>query len=153
MKAQLQHVGIYCKNLDESLDFYVNKLGFKILFLTDAMEGDKPIKMAWIRGFGCAIELIEQEDKTTILSAQNCQNHTAFRVDDMDAFVNLLKSNDIPIEAGPFDPPLIFDRPLDTEDADLFAIHSKAGVKLRIMFFRGPGGERFEVLQDNIGGL
>ena len=25
-----------------------------------------------------------------------------------------------------------------------------AGTQLRIMFFRGPGGERFEVLQDNI---
>jgi len=27
------------------------------------------------------------------------------------------------------------------------------GAQLRIMFFRGPGGERFEVVQDNIGAL
>lgn len=55
----------------------------------------------------------------------------------------------IAIEAGPFDPPLEFDRPLGADD-DLFTVFGDAGTQLRIMFFRGPGGERFEVLQDNI---
>jgi hypothetical protein len=71
----------------------------------------------------------------------------------MDAFVAHLGEKGIAIEAGPFDPPLEFDRPLSEEDDDVFVKYGDAGTQLRIMFFRGPGGERFEVLQDNIAAL
>ena len=37
--------------------------------------------------------------------------------------------------------------------SDVFATYGTAGTQLRIMFFRGPGGERFEVVQDNIKAL
>lgn len=67
-----------------------------------------------------------------------------------DEFVAFLGEKGIAIEAGPFDPPLKFDRPLGSGDDDLFTVFGDAGTQLRIMFFRGPGGERFEVLQDNI---
>ena len=46
-----------------------------------------------------------------------------------------------------------FDRPLADEDSDVFTVSGAAGTQLRIMFFRGPGGERFEVVQDNIKAL
>lgn len=151
MKNNFQHTGIYCQNIDESIDFYTNKLGFKLLFRSDAMEGDKPLKMAWIKGFdNVVIELLELEDKSTIEAARNCLNHTAIRTDDMDAFVKLLNDEGIEIEAGPFDPPLEFSQPLDDEDSEVFHTYGDKGTQLRIMFFRGPGGERFEVLQDNI---
>jgi hypothetical protein len=56
---------------------------------------------------------------------------------------NFLQENGIEIEAGPFDPPLEFDRPLGPEDDDIFTTYGDGGAQLRIMFFRGPGGERF----------
>ena len=149
MELTLQHAGIYCRDIDESIAFYEDVFGCRLLFRSDAMEGDKPLKMAWMRGLGTAFELLECDDKATCDAAAGCLNHLALRVADMDAFVAHLGEKGVEIEAGPFDPPLEFDRPLGVDD-DLFAVCGAGGTQLRIMFFRGPGGERFEVLQDNI---
>lgn len=153
VKLSFQHVGVYCRDIDESIAFYNEIFGCKLLFRTDAMEGDKPLKMAWIKGNGIVFELLECEDKSTCDAAAKCLNHLAVRVGDMDEFVALLNEKGIAIEAGPFDPPLEFDRPLEEEDSDVFVKYGDAGAQLRIMFFRGPGGERFEIVQDNIAAL
>ena len=139
MELTLQHAGIYCRDIDESIAFYEDVLDCKLLF-----------KSAWMKGMGTAFELLECEDKTTCDKAAECLNHLALRVANMDEFVAFLGEKGIAIEAGPFDPPLEFDRPLGADDDDLFTVFGDAGTQLRIMFFRGPGGERFEVLQDNI---
>lgn len=153
MDLTLQHAGIYCRDIDESIAFYQDVFGCRLLFRSDAMEGDKPLKMAWMKGLGTAFELLECEDKSTCDAAAGDLNHLALRVADMDAFVAFLNEKGVAIEAGPFDPPLEFDRPLGPQDAELFTTYGDAGTQLRIMFFRGPGGERFEVLQDNIAAL
>lgn len=153
MESTFQHVGVYCRDIDESISFYEEVFGCRVLFRSDAMEGDKPLKMAWIRGAGTVFELLECEDKTTCDEAGKCLNHLALRVDDMDEFVAHLGRKGIAIEAGPFDPPLEFDRPLSEKDSDVFVAYGDAGARLRIMFFRGPGGERFEIVQDNIAAL
>lgn len=153
MNVTYQHAGIYCRDIDQSIAFYEDVLGFKLLFRSDAMEGDKPLKMAWMRGGGTALELLECADHSTCDAAGACLNHLAFRVDDMDAFVSHLDAKGVEVEAGPFDPPLEFDRPLSQEDDDVFTVYGDAGAQLRIMFFRGPSGERFEFLQDNIAAL
>ena len=153
MKLSYQHAGVYCRDIEESLAFYEDVFGFRLLFRADAMEGDKPLKMAWIKGLGTVLELLEFEDKSTRDAAAQCLNHLAIRVDDMDEFVSRLGERGIAIEAGPFDPPLAFDRPLAEEDSDVFVTYGDGGAQLRILFFRGPAGERFEVLQDNIAAL
>ncbi|MBR0405376.1 MAG: VOC family protein [Eggerthellaceae bacterium] len=153
MELNCQHIGVYCRDIKESIAFYEDVLGCRLLFKSDAMEGDKPLKMAWMKGIGTVFELLECDDKSTCDAAANTLNHLALRVDDMDAFVAHLGEKGIAIEAGPFDPPLEFDRPLSEEDDDVFVKYGDAGTQLRIMFFRGPGGERFEVLQDNIAAL
>lgn len=149
MELTLQHAGIYCRDIDESIAFYEDVFGCRLLFRSDAMEGDKPLKMAWMRGLGTAFELLECDDKATCNAAAGCLNHLALCVDDMDAFVAHLGEKGVAVEAGPFDPPLEFDRSLGA-DGDLFTVCGEGGTQLRILFFRGPGGERFEVLQDNI---
>lgn len=153
MEVKYQHTGVYCRDIDESIAFYEDVLGCRLLFRANAMEGDKPLKQAWMRGAGTVFELLESVDKATCDAADGCLNHMALRVDDMDAFVAHLQEKGVAIEAGPFDPPLEFDRPLGVEDADLFTTYGQGGVQLRIMFFRGPAGERFEVVQDNIAAL
>ena len=104
MELGFQHVGVYCRNIDESLAFYEDVFGCRLLFRSDAMEGDKPLKMAWIKGMGIVFELLECEDKSTCDAAANCLNHLALRVKDMDEFVAHLSEKGIAIEAGPFDP-------------------------------------------------
>lgn len=148
-----QHVGIYCRDIQESIAFYTDVLGFDLLFESNAMEGDKPLKMAWIRhAGGTVIELLEQEDPAPLDGAAKSLNHVALRVPDMDAAVAHLAEHGVPMEAGPFDPPLDFDRSCDIEGV-VFDTCSERGLQMRIAFFRGPGGERFELVQDNIAGL
>lgn len=153
MELGFHHVGVYCRDIEESLAFYEDVFGFRLLFRSDALEGDKPLKMAWIKRGDLIFELLECEDKSTCTAAANCLNHLALRVGDMDEFVVRLGEKGIAIEAGPFDPPMEFDRPLADEDSNVFTVCGNAGAQLRIMFFRGPGGERFEVVQDNIKAL
>ncbi len=153
MELTFAHAGVYCRDIDESVAFYEKVFGCRLMFRSDAMEGDKPLKMAWIKGAGYVLELLESEDKSTCDAAASCLNHLAIRVSDMDEFVARLVSLGIAIEAGPFDPPLAFDRPLSDEDADVFTTYGDAGAQLRILFFRGPSGERFEIVQDNIAAL
>lgn len=153
MELGFHHVGVYCRDIEESVSFYEDVLGCRLLFKADAMEGDKPLKMAWVKGAGTVFELLECEDKATCDAAAQTNNHLALRVSDMDVFVAHLGEKGVAIEAGPFDPPMEFDRPLSEEDSDVFSAYGDAGARLRIMFFRGPGGERFEVVQDNIGPL
>ena len=100
------------------------------------MEGDKPLKMAWIKGMGIVFELLECEDKSTCDAAANCLNHLALRVKDMDEFVAHLSEKGIAIEAGPFDPPMEFDRPLADEDSDVFTVSGAAGTQLRDVYKR-----------------
>ncbi len=154
MKIAPHHIGAYCNDIEESIGFYTDVLGFRHLFSTETMEGDKPLKMAWVKSDdGVVIELLEQEDKATIEAAKACLNHFAVRVEDMDAIVERLGEKGVAIEAGPFDALCPFDRPLGAADSDVFVAYGDGGAKLRIMFFRGPGGERIEAVQDNIGAL
>ncbi len=152
MKIAPHHYGAYCNDIDESIGFYTDVLGFRHLFSTETMEGDKPLKMAWVKSDdGVIIELLEQEDKSTIDAANKCLNHFAVRVADMDEIVARLNDKGITIEAGPFDALCPFDRPLTAADDDVFTAYGDKGAQLKIMFFRGPGGERIEAVQDNIG--
>lgn len=148
---ETHHQGVYCKDINESIDWYCQKLGFRHLFSTETMEGDKPLKMAWIKnGGGIIIELLETADKSCVEANATALNHLAVRVENMDEFVAHLKANNIPIEAGPFDALCPFDRPLSAEDDDIFQVYGNGGAHLKIMFFRGPGNERIEAVQDNI---
>lgn len=153
MESVFHHAGIYCRDIEESITFYEDVLGCRLLFRSDALEGDKPLKMAWAMRGDLVFELLECENKRTCEAAANCLNHVALRVDDMDGFVAHLGEKGVAVEAGPFDPPLEFDRPLGGDDADVFAVCGEGGAQLKIMFFRGPGGERFEAVQDNLRAL
>lgn len=153
MELSTQHSGIYCRDIEASIAFYTDVLGFELLFESLAIEGDKPLKMAWMRHpGGTVVELLEQEDKTPLEAAAVSLNHLAFRVPDMDAAVAHLLEHGVEMEAGPFDPPLDFDRPCELE-GEVFETCSAKGLNMRIAFFRGPGSERFELVQDNISGL
>lgn len=153
MLTSMHHGGVYCRDIDETIRWYED-LGFRVLFRTNAMEGDKPLKMAWVKtGRDIVLELLEQDDKSTVDAAARTQNHIALRVDDIEAFADKLRGLGIAIEAGPFATTLEFDRPLAEEDSPTFAAFGPAGLNLKIMFFRGINGERFEVVQDDIGAL
>ena len=152
MKAiETHHQGVYCKDINESIEWYCKVLGFRHLFSTETMEGDKPLLMAWIKNEGgIVIELLETADKSCVEANAGSLNHLAVRVENMDEFVAHLKENGVAIEAGPFDALCPFDRPLGEEDDDVFQVYGNGGAHLKIMFFRGPGNERIEAVRDDI---
>lgn len=154
MKLTYQHNGIYCRDIAEAVRFYEDVLEFKLLYKTVALEGDKPLHMAWLRNAaGVVVELLEQQDKTPLDHTRGSLNHLAFRVDSVDRFAGRLQANGIPIEAGPFEADMLFDRTLTEAERAIFSISGEKGLKMKIMFFRGPGNERFEVVEDNIAPL
>ncbi|HEX3011246.1 MAG TPA: VOC family protein [Syntrophomonadaceae bacterium] len=154
MITGMHHIGIYCNNIEESIKFYEEVLGFHLVFKSEAMEGDKPLKMAFIKHkTGFFIELLEQENKSSMASTLISPNHLALRTDDADAMAEILKKYQVSFECEPFTAPIQFRAVLDERDSDVFTECSANGVKVRIFFFRGPNNERIEVMADNIGGL
>jgi Lactoylglutathione lyase and related lyases len=154
MITGLHHIGIYCNNIEESIKFYKEVLGFHLVFMTEAMEGDKPLKMAFIRhDSGFFIELLEQVDKNSMANTLLSPNHLALRTDDADTMFEILEKHQVTFECKPFTAPLSFKSPLSERDSNLFIEHSPKGVQVKIFFFRGPNQERIEVIADNIGGI
>jgi catechol 2,3-dioxygenase-like lactoylglutathione lyase family enzyme len=151
MDISTQHYGIYCDDLQKSVEFYESVLGFKTLFKADADEDGVPLAMAWIKHpNGIVIELLALEGYNPKAAAGNDRNHIALRVSDMQSTVSAIKAAGIEMEVEPFDTALEFDRDIDKS---VYVKCSDAGVTLKVAFFRGPSGERFELMQDNIGGL
>lgn len=151
MNLSMHHTGIFCNNLDESIKFYCDLFGFRLLFISEDRSGDALIRMAMLRNENnIVLELIELDDKSSIQAAWNDLNHLGWKVSNMDDFVQILKSNNIPLEVEPFILPCGFDRPLDTKDNDLFTVYGDKGLQMKVAFFRGPSGERIEVMQDDI---
>jgi catechol 2,3-dioxygenase-like lactoylglutathione lyase family enzyme len=154
MITGLHHAGIYCKDIEESIEFYTKVLGFRLVFQCDAMEGDKPLQIAFIRhDSGFCIELLEQVDKSSMESILKSPNHLALRTDDADAMAEVLKKQNVTFECEPFTAPMKFKQPLHTGDLDVFKKTSQAGTQVRIFFFRGPNNERIEIMADNVGSL
>ena len=50
MELSCQHVGMYCRDIDESIAFYEDVLGCRLLFKSEAMEGDVAGRVAWRQG-------------------------------------------------------------------------------------------------------
>lgn len=152
MEISTQHCGIYTDDLDVSLKFYTDVLKFDHLFTAYADEDGIPLKMAWIRNeTGIIIELLEQENYLAAEAAANCRNHIALRTADMEATVAELKEKGVIMECEPFTAPLEFGHPLPAAYADTFVACGESDVRLKVAFFRGPFGERFELMQDNLG--
>jgi len=152
MELGTQHYGVYSDDLDKSLEFYREVLGFKRLFTAYADEDGIPLKMAWIRNdYGVIIELLQQGDYLALDPAANCRNHIALRTADMDATVAELMGKGIVMEAGPFAATLDFDQEIPEAYRDTFVASGTDDVMLKVAFFRGPYGERFELMQDNLG--
>lgn len=154
----LHHIGIYVNDIDESLAFYENVLGFKALFKSLAYEGDKPLNMAWIKNpEGLVMELLSEENKVGVEATKHTPNHICLRSKDTDEICSQLEKHkiqyDVKVECLPFKTELSFDRPLTEEDKDLFEEFDDKGTYVKIFFFRGPNNERFEIMQSNIDGL
>ena len=125
--GNLAHIGIFVKNLETSLDYYIEKLGFERTcdYLYKATPRDA--RIAFVALGTLVIELIENGDD---FSANNREssNHIAMACRDIEATRKALEERGI-----------VFEEDTVTSLMDF----GENGC--RFAMFRGPDGERLEI--------
>ena len=127
----LAHIGLFTENIENSKNFYIGNFGFKLEgeFIIDK-PGNAWLKIAFINLNGMVIELLEPSDKSNIKKGNDgCVDHLAIEAACLDNEIANLKEKGIVFET---DSPIRIDK--------LFK-----GVK--VIFFRGPSGERLELFE------
>ena len=127
------HIGIYVIDREESIRFYEDVLGFKLLFKVDN-ESDG-LLIAMLKLNNCFIEVLEPpQNKDTIVPGANATiNHVGITVSDIDAALKHVESFGYTVEnRGIYDVPRF----------------GSPNIDLCVAFFRGPNGERIELFQE-----
>ena len=94
MISKMEHVAIIVKDLEQSIQFYLEIFGFKV-----RLRGSKPDKeMAFLfleSQPSMEIELIQEMNPASDFSENGIVNHLAFTVEDIDRTINYLKGKNI----------------------------------------------------------
>lgn len=89
----LAHLGFYVKSMDETVDFYCNKLGFKVIFEREKQTEIETIKIKFLELGNFRIEVIEKPSVN--FPSEGCFQHVAISVSDIDETFKQLKENGI----------------------------------------------------------
>ncbi|WP_231603578.1 VOC family protein [Bacillus sp. FJAT-27231] len=123
----MEHVGIMVKNLEKSISFYTDIIGFQLLGRLDHPNGQ--IKIAFIGTEdkeGTQIELLEGYNDS--LPVEGKVHHLALKVEGIESEIARLK------EAG-----------VRFIDKEITTLPNGS----RYMFFEGPDGEWLELFETN----
>ena len=115
----LAHIGVMVKDIEKSIDFYTNTLGFEVMSVQDMGR----MKLVFLQAGTCIIELVpvnETEDRKP-----GPVDHICLEVEDIGPFVERLKEKGVKLEKETY------------SDVGLFG-------GIRNIFFRGPDDERIE---------
>lgn len=95
------HGAFRVTNLEKSIDFYTQKLGFKLEFTNVTEEYGE--KSAFLNYNGARLELIETLGKTymPIRPERPFCPHLCFQAENMESVIQTLQENDIEILDGP----------------------------------------------------
>lgn len=95
------HGAFRVTNLENAIEFYTKKLGFKLLFLSESEQYGE--KGAFLEYNGARLELLETIGAPYQPSKPErpCCPHLCFEAEDMDEVIHTLKANDIAILDGP----------------------------------------------------
>ena len=124
MVAGVAHVGLYIKDVERSIKFYQEILGFEMIRRFTSLEGNL---MAFMKSGNLIIELIQHVEWMD--RKDGLFDHIAMEVTDIEAVSEALKAKGITFEADIYYDSLVTD----------------AGVKYQA--FRGPDGEHLEIYQ------
>lgn len=124
MFNKLEHIGILAENMDDSIRFYTETLGMK---LVERRSLDEHVELAFLSFPGqesVQVELVGRNPEG--MPEEGLVNHLAITVDDIEAAINKLREQGI--EVSDEWPKTILDG-------------------RRIAFFKGPSGEKLELFQ------
>jgi catechol 2,3-dioxygenase-like lactoylglutathione lyase family enzyme len=126
MIKDIEHISVVTKDLDASLKFYTELLGFELVG-RERVEAQQ-IEVAFLRVGGSLFELVHFTDNREYNYTDGLFEVVALRVDDIFAAAETLKSRGVE---------MLMDKPFEINPGDYF------------MFFRGPSGEKLEIIQKN----
>ncbi|MCW4039472.1 MAG: VOC family protein [Candidatus Bathyarchaeota archaeon] len=119
------HTSITVKNMDQSIAFYQNILGLKLLSRREIPENKAEIAFLGDGETDSRIELTYWLEKTDWTEGDEL-DHLAFAVSDMDAAMTLFKNNEVNIALEPY---------------------SLQGSSTRIAFITDPNGIWLEIVE------
>ncbi|MDR1089390.1 MAG: VOC family protein [Coriobacteriales bacterium] len=148
MDLTVSHYDVHCDDLTEATRFYTEVLGFDCLFATPPHD-EAPLDLVWLANDNGVVIELTHEKSSYAAEAQNRASltHIALRTPDLDEAVAWLKSQGVEFEVEPREIVLPLDRPLPEKHRHAFASDGTT-LPLRVSFFRGPSGERFELLEE-----
>lgn len=94
---------IYVKNLDESIAFYSNLVGLKVQKRFPAGPGMEIVFMGNGINDETLVELIADSKNRTISFGESIS--IGFATDSVDAMLDTVESQNIPVHSGPFETP------------------------------------------------
>ena len=113
------HTMVRVSNLEDSLDFYCNKLGLKQVKRVDHEAGRFTLVFVAAEGQeGCAIELTHNWDPEQYTGGRNF-GHVAYEVDDIYAVCARLRDSGVTINRPPRDGKMAFIRSPDLISIEL----------------------------------
>lgn len=124
MITGVAHIGLYIKDVERSIKFYEEVLGFTMIHRFTSLEGNL---MAFMKSGNLIIELIQHVQWMD--RKDGLFDHIAMEVDNIETVSAQLEAKGIVFEA-----PIYLD-----------SLVTEAGVKYQA--FRGPDGEHLEIYQ------
>ena len=97
---KFHHFGIEVKDIDKSIDFYTNILGFKVSY-QKTYSKDFNETFVLIDLDGGILELRVSHSKDVDTTQPSVRHHIAFETDDVDTIADIAKKNNIKIIDGP----------------------------------------------------
>lgn len=119
---ELNHIGLVVKDIDRSMNFYTNILGFSI----GDYKADENLKLLLLHNKTITIELIERSSDPMTPRKAGYWDHLTFQVKDIYWALEMLKAQKVEL--------------IDIEPRE-----SLLGRK--VLFFLGPDGERIEFIE------
>lgn len=100
----LHHISVYAKDIEESLDFYCNKIGFKLLDRESCSFGE----FCLIRLGDCTLELIMPPEGSTHVAwdrpdQEPTLSHFGLDCEDVDALLEDMKAKGVEIRSDGID--------------------------------------------------
>lgn len=119
---KVEHIGIFVRDMDRSVRFYTEVLGLPLTRRVKVREG---VEAAFLAIGDSEIELLCRQGEYSF-AAEGIVNHLAFRVDDVAAVLEHLRQHGVE---------LIHQQPVEL-----------GALGVRIAFFKGPDGEKLELM-------
>ncbi|XP_030464495.1 glyoxylase I 4 [Syzygium oleosum] len=119
----LNHISLVCRSLEESMNFYLNVLGFVPIRRPGSFDFDG----AWLFGYGIGIHLLQSEDPEKIPKKSEINpkdNHISFQCESMEAVEKKLKEMEMDF---------------------VRATVEEGGIQVEQLFFHDPDGFMIEI--------